>query len=548
MKNRTFKYNSCLNTVRYWLLSALLLPFFFSHAESAVYDILVAEVAKNEGRYQEAALIFYDSALKESSPELARKATHSALFARDLELAEKSVTLWIKLEPTSTKAYQTLITLHYLAQNRAEAQKHIPMFLKTPDYPAALLQLGEHSQQPGWVLEDVLAILNANQKIELVKELTQLALMAGDAEKMNATLTSALQKNPLDYSLILLKSKVLLAEGQPDKAAIYLEEAFKKIEPDQDGLILKGRLYLEADQLIEAKQSYLVVLKDDPKQQDALLALGLIELELGEYNNALLHLKALQQELPQHPDIYFYLGYIYERKGDFKAAISHYKKVSFGTNRFAALLQASLLTAELGDMNEAHNILKTLMPESDEESIQVLIARSDLFSFEGKYQEAMALINQGLKTYPEQIPLFYARALVNDKMNQHELAVKDLKLILNLEPDHIKALNALGYLLATRFRQYKEALVYIDRALVVSPDDPAVLDSAGWTHFLQGQYKTALNYLEKAYRLSEDTEILVHYYKALIATKNTAKANALLIKHDQLFKNDPRLQSIKTDF
>ena len=86
----------------------------------------------------------------------------------------------------------------------------------------------------------------------------------------------------------------------------------------------------------------------------------------------------------------------------------------------------------------------------------------------------------------------------------------DLQRILEEDPDHADALNALGYTLADQTDRQQEALVYITRALELKPDNAAILDSMGWVQYRIGNYPEALRYLRRANDMGPDAEIAAH--------------------------------------
>ena len=84
------------------------------------------------------------------------------------------------------------------------------------------------------------------------------------------------------------------------------------------------------------------------------------------------------------------------------------------------------------------------------------------------------------------------------KRDQIACAERDLRQIIERNPNHADALNALGYTLADRTDRYQEALGYIERAYKIKPDEPAILDSMGWVNYRLGHPQVALEYLTKA--------------------------------------------------
>ncbi|MCU7861191.1 MAG: tetratricopeptide repeat protein, partial [Candidatus Thiodiazotropha sp. (ex Lucinoma kastoroae)] len=61
----------------------------------------------------------------------------------------------------------------------------------------------------------------------------------------------------------------------------------------------------------------------------------------------------------------------------------------------------------------------------------------------------------------------------------------------------------------------EEAKQYIQQALSLKPDSPAILDSMGWVEYRMGNLESALEFLNKAAELSPDAEIASHLGEVL---------------------------------
>ena len=92
---------------------------------------------------------------------------------------------------------------------------------------------------------------------------------------------------------------------------------------------------------------------------------------------------------------------------------------------------------------------------------------------------------------------------------------RDLRIVLEQDPDNADALNALGYTLADRNERLDEAFSLVARALKLRPDSPAIMDSMGWVLYRQGDLVQAASYLRKALDLSDDDEIAAHLGEVL---------------------------------
>jgi tetratricopeptide (TPR) repeat protein len=112
-------------------------------------------------------------------------------------------------------------------------------------------------------------------------------------------------------------------------------------------------------------------------------------------------------------------------------------------------------------------------------------------------------------------------------MDRVDILEQDLRKILATQPDHVDALNALGYTLADKTDRLEEAKVYIERALSMKPDNPAILDSMGWVEFRLGNLQAALRFLQQAAELSDDPEIASHLGEVLWHMGETERAKAV---------------------
>ncbi|MEK9534615.1 MAG: tetratricopeptide repeat protein, partial [Halieaceae bacterium] len=129
--------------------------------------------------------------------------------------------------------------------------------------------------------------------------------------------------------------------------------------------------------------------------------------------------------------------------------------------------------------------------------------------------EALKAYDRGLTTFPRSFSLLYGRAMVHEAEGQLGAMEEDLRSILAQDPDHAATLNALGYTLTNHTNRYEEAADLIERALVLSPGDPAILDSLGWVYYKLGQFAQSEALLRQAHRAFPDPEVAAHLGEVL---------------------------------
>jgi predicted Zn-dependent protease len=137
-------------------------------------------------------------------------------------------------------------------------------------------------------------------------------------------------------------------------------------------------------------------------------------------------------------------------------------------------------------------------------------ARAGLASSMKDEKQSLAILDAGLKVYPDSADLRMARVFLYERTGKADAAVRELRAMLEERPGDAVVQNALGYTLADHGRQLEEAHSLVTAALGQAPDSAAILDSMGWVLFRQGRAQEALDYLKRASELGKDPEIDLH--------------------------------------
>jgi len=108
--------------------------------------------------------------------------------------------------------------------------------------------------------------------------------------------------------------------------------------------------------------------------------------------------------------------------------------------------------------------------------------------------------------------------------------------IIEQNPDAVTSLNFLAYELADSGENLHEALTLATRARELSPDNPLVRDTLGWTYFRLARYDDAVRELELAVSLGADSAVVLEHlgdaYDALGRTDDARDAWARALKLD----------------
>jgi tetratricopeptide (TPR) repeat protein len=209
-------------------------------------------------------------------------------------------------------------------------------------------------------------------------------------------------------------------------------------------------------------------------------------------------------------DAQFHMGSISEGKGDTISAIKHYAQVRFGRNYLSAMSRLTLLLNQQYGLSAARQNLQRLRAEQPQQSVTLFQIESNLLISLQKPELALSILSDGLKAFPNDSQLLYARSMVAEQQDDFALAEQDLRTLIAMDNDNAMALNALGYSMILHTDRHLEAQRLIKRAYLLNPGDPAIIDSMGWVSFKLGQLSEALEYLQKAFDLLPDPEIAAH--------------------------------------
>jgi tetratricopeptide (TPR) repeat protein len=197
---------------------------------------------------------------------------------------------------------------------------------------------------------------------------------------------------------------------------------------------------------------------------------------------------------------------------------------------FAALARAGEIIGRTHGPTALGAAMADLRRKWPDQQLRLLLLESELRVEARDYEGAWELLSTALAGQPGDPALLYARSMVSEKRGDVAALERDLRQMLEQEPDNSLALNALGYSLANLTDRYDEALALISRALELKPDDPAILDSMGWVQFRLGNKAEALANLQNAFARYPDHEVAAHLGEVLWAMGRADEAREIWSK------------------
>jgi Tfp pilus assembly protein PilF len=200
-----------------------------------------------------------------------------------------------------------------------------------------------------------------------------------------------------------------------------------------------------------------------------------------------------------------------EEKGDLKAAAREYQLVSRGAKNFIqARLRMAYLTFQMGDKERARQILNellTLAPNQEE----IYLTSAYFYEEENQWDRAIQALKAGQGKVERPQEIYFRLAVLYEKQHNRQESIQQIKKVLELDPNNPDAQNFLGYTYAEGGINLDEAERLIREALQAKPNSGHIIDSLGWVLYKKGQYGKAVVELERAHRLMpQDPTVAEH--------------------------------------
>lgn len=485
-----------------------------------LFRFLVAEVAGQRGALGVARSTYLDLARQTRDPRVARRAAEVAAFSRDAAGTLEATRLWAETEKDSVPAQQTLAALLLSEGRFDEAEPHLRVLLR--DKPGqGFLHISALSGRT----RDPVAMLGLVERLAadypMVPEarfaVAQSALAAGKTETSLRVLEETNRTWPGWEPAALLRAQILAKASIPDAVAFL--RTFLAAHPGaKDARLAYARALVSSNQFNEARTEFTRLTTDFPQSAEVSFAAGLLSLQMGDVAAARDFLTRTLDYHPRDVDaVHYYLGQTAEHAKAPEVAAGHYAEVKAGAYLVPARVRQASLLARAGRGSEAQALLAATQGENDAQKVRLIQARAELLRETKDHAAIFEMLSEGLKRYPDAPDLLYDRAMAAEKLNQLDVLETDLRRVIALRPNDAQAYNALGYTLADRTDRLAEAIMLLEKALSLAPEDPFILDSVGWAQFRSGNLARAQEFLERAYNARPDPEIAAHLGEVLWA-------------------------------
>ena len=494
--------------------------------ESSVLPLLKAEFALRARDFELGSSLLTEQAMLLNDPALTRRALRLAEFISDEQRAAALSLRLAELDPNDgaaaaaasgwlARSGQPLRALEYAEYALAlgvsvNVAGNLGSFSQFDDNTQRAVAAAIESLSSRWPNDDEIAIAA-----------TLLARLKQDWQLAESLILPVLQRSPGDVRSIMLWTQLQIDQSVEDPLERLVEAVTEYPENTELRLQYARLLGAEGD-YSGAQAQFAILLELDPDNHDMLSTAALLDFELERYDAALakfLHLIALEARLDE---AFYYVGRIRAAEDRYPEAVEAFASVRPSREfRDAKVRAAQILidTAFASDIRHFFQAQRRTYPSAAEQLF--LLEAESLRDWEG---ESLAAYDRGLSAFPQSFSLLYGRAMIHESEGSLQAMEHDLRSILAQDPNHAATLNALGYSLTNRTQRYEEAAELIERALALSPGDPAIMDSLGWVYYKLGQYVQSESLLREAHAAFPDPEVAAHLGEVLWAQGREVEA------------------------
>jgi len=271
--------------------------------------------------------------------------------------------------------------------------------------------------------------------------------------------------------------------------------------------------------------------------ESARQALGLIYLRQGKLSESIKELSLIVSAWPDDTKSRFYLATALEEKGDIEKALEQFRMIAPESKYFvSSQIHIAYMLENREDYEGAVSTIQKAI-SIKKEKIELYLMLASLYETMEQYEKGISVVKEGLEQDDKNVALIFRLGVLLDKSGDKESCMKEMKKILEINPNHAETANYIGYTYAEQGIRLDEAMNLIQKAAKLKPGSGYIIDSLGWVYFQKGLYDEAVHHLERAIELTpDDPTINEHLGDAYRKKKEYKKAlqmyeKALTLNH-----------------
>ncbi|WP_273151038.1 tetratricopeptide repeat protein [Methylophaga thiooxydans] len=487
-----------------------------------MYYILTAEVAGQRGEIGAAVDLYHRAADMVESPKLASRSAQVASLSRDKQRISRALDRWVEVSPNEADVYIMQTPFLMWEEDFDGVVEAVNKALSLePDKKTEYLARVSESLTEAATQEQALDTL---ERLELYQQgdpaaqfaHARLSAFYKQFDAALAEISPLVDADPRNEDYLILKADILQRMGRAEEGVKLIARAAKRKNASDELRFTYGKLLGDQGESEKARAVFEALHAEKPTNRDVLFALGLLALEDKDGQEAKSFFSQLLKQGDPTQQATYFMGLSEQMNGNLDAALVWFASVPVHSNRFDNAQNNYInILLERGELDKARAHLAAMRQDLPEQALQYYLFEASMLREADQSQDAFDLLTDAMGQYPQSEELRYSRAMIAESISKLDVLEKDLRWILEKDPNNAQALNALGYTLTDRTDRHQEALVMIQKALEIKPGDPFYLDSLGWAYYRLGELDKAEKYLREALQVQPDVEFIAHLGEVL---------------------------------
>jgi len=269
-------------------------------------------------------------------------------------------------------------------------------------------------------------------------------------------------------------------------------------------------------------EAYNNILNVEPTNSEVTNRLGELYISTKAYDRAEEYFLKTVEINPEDTKALWWLSILNENKKNYAEAKSYLSKINKWQDDVDMVLKMSYYNIMIGNMDETIRILNDAhnkWPDNPDISYYLALGYMD----NGDDKSARNYFEIVISTKPDFYEARYNLGVICERLNDVDCFERHFRYLLLKNPNDASVLNYLGYSLVDRGIKLEEATAMIEKAVSLSPEDPAYLDSLAWAYYKKGDYDKAYSYIKKSLDLirkrSGDPDPLIYEHEGDILLK-----------------------------
>jgi tetratricopeptide (TPR) repeat protein len=364
--------------------------------------------------------------------------------------------------------------------------------------------------------------------------------------KVEAELRKSIAAKPEFFDAVSMLGQIIQKDKGQEKAIQFYADVQKQRGPFAKLAEVLSQYYIEKGDYDKAYEQLEVLDASADDQIQVKLKMALILIDKKAFDVAIEKLNEILLLAPESDKVRFYLSAVYEEKRMFQKAFDQYMLIGKESTYFEeSRTHAAYLSKILGNSDRGLKIISEIA-ENKVTNIQTYLLKAQLFEEAKQFDKSIEVIQLAQKTFPKNAQAHFYEGTVYDKMNKKAHMIKSMEKALQIDPDHVQAMNYIAFSLAEMNEQLDRAEKLARLAVSKEKNDGFILDTLGWILFKRGNFKEALAYLEKAYELQPTVGIIAeHLGDTYEKVQKFEQAKVLFKKANELEVDQDRKRDIQ---